>query len=82
MLICLVQDLDKLLSNYFDTIDVVVDVKELTLKSFAILIKVAVIDSENNKVELSKVTELDNSKSRKVISFSNYGSALDMLNGL
>ncbi len=76
------QDLEKLLTNYFVTIDVVVDIKELTLKSYAILIKVAVIDSDNNKVELSKITELNNSKSRKVISFSNYGSALDMLNAL
>lgn len=76
------QDLDKLLSRYFPTVDIEVELKELTKKAFAILLFVSVIDENGIKYELSKVTQIDTSKSRTVVEVSNYGNGINFLNNL
>lgn len=75
-------DLEKLLGRYFVSADVITEVKEITAKSFAILIYASVIDSENIKYELTRVTEVNSSGIRKIIELNNYGDAKHYLNSL
>lgn len=75
-------DLDKLLSKYFTSVELTVEVKELTKSKYGILIYAAVIDENNNRTELTKITELSDSKSRKIINLSNYGDGISLLNSL
>lgn len=76
------QDLDSMLSRYFQLVDVVPMVKSLTNKNYAILLYVSVIDYDNVKIDLSKVVEFNSGGLRKVIDVNNRGNAVDMFNSL
>lgn len=75
-------DLERLLGRYFVSTDVMTEVKEITAKNFAILIYAAVIDKENVKHELSRITEVNSSGIRKIVEINNYGDGLSYLNSL
>lgn len=73
-------DLDKLLSRYFEIVEVETSVKQLTESRYAILLYGAVIDNESNRIEISKVVDINTTGLRKVIDVNNYGDGLAMLN--
>lgn len=73
-------DLDKLLSRYFEIVEVETSVKQLTESRYAILLYGAVIDNESNRIEISKVVDINTTGLRKVIDVNNYGNGLAMLN--
>lgn len=75
-------DLERLLGRYFISTDVVTDIKEITSKTFAILIYASVIDSENIKHELTRVTEISSLGIRKIIEMNNYGDGMNFLNSI
>jgi len=75
-------DLDKLLSRYFVNVDIVTEIKEIDNKKFAILIYASVIDDDNIKTELTKITEINSSGLKNIIDVNNYGSGLSYLNSL
>jgi len=52
-------DLDKLVSKYFDTIDINVSVKALTDAEYGILLSVSVIDKDGNKIELTRIADIN-----------------------
>lgn len=72
-------DLDKLISRYFQSVDVTTEVKPLSDSKYAILLYVSVIDDENTKIDLSKVVEINTTGLRKVIEVNNYGDGLQTL---
>jgi len=72
-------DLDKLLSRYFEIVEVETSVKQLTESRYAILLYGAVIDNESNRIEISKVVDINTTGLRKVIDVNNYGDGLAML---
>ncbi len=72
-------DLERLLGRYFVSTDVVTDIKEINAKNFAILIYAAVIDDENIKHELTRITEVNSSGVRNIIEMNNYGDGLSYL---
>lgn len=72
-------DLEKILSSYFVSVDVTADTKEISAKKYAILIYASVIDGDNIKHELSKITEINTSGIRKIIDMNNYGDARQYL---
>lgn len=75
-------DLERLLGRYFISTDVVTDIKEISSKSFAILIYASVIDKENIKHELTRVTEVSSSGVRNIIEMNNYGDGLSYLGAI
>jgi len=75
-------DLERLLGAYFVTSDVVTDVKELTAKKYAILIYATVIDKDNIKHELTRITEANSAGIRNIIAMNNYGDGLAHLNSI
>lgn len=75
-------DLEKLLSRYFEVVDVLTEAKALSDSKYAILIYASVIDSESVKIDVSKVVEINTSGLRNVLNVVNYGNGLDILNGL
>jgi len=75
-------DLDKLLSRYFGIVEVETNVKKLTESRYAILLYGAVIDNESNRIEISKVVDINTTGLRKVIDVNNYGDGLAMLSSL
>ncbi|EKD89616.1 MAG: hypothetical protein ACD_33C00030G0002 [uncultured bacterium] len=69
-------DLDRVLTNYFNIVDVKVQSKQINdSSSYALFISASCINDDNVKVELNKVTEINTSKSRNILSFNNYGVA-------
>lgn len=72
-------DLDKLLSKYFQNVEVETVAKQLTGNKYAILLYVAVIDEEMIKTELARITEINTSGLRKIIAINNYGDGLNYL---
>lgn len=79
MALAIRSDLEKLLGRYFTSVDVITEIKEITSKNFAILIYVSVIDNENIKHELTRVTEANSTNIRKIIQMNNYGDAVNYL---
>lgn len=75
-------DLDKLLSYYFEHVEVTVEVKKITDNHFALLIYASVIDSDNIRYELGKVTEIGDSVSKRIINANNYGTAYQIFNSI
>lgn len=75
-------DLERLLGRYFVSVDVTAKAKEITNKKFAILIYASVIDSENVKHELSRISEVNSAGIRNIIEMNNYGDAMHYLNSL
>lgn len=75
-------DLERLLGSYFIATDVVTDVKEITPKHYAILIYATVIDQDNIKHELTKITEINSAGIKNIISMSNYGDGVNYLNSI
>lgn len=75
-------DLERLLGRYFISTDVVTDIKEINAKNFAILIFASVIDNENIKHELTRVTEVSSSGIRNIIEMNNYGDGLSYLGSI
>lgn len=75
-------DLERLLGRYFPETDVTTEVRELSAKSYAILIFASVIDTENIKHELARVTEANSSGIRNIIEMNNYGDAMHYLSSL
>jgi len=75
-------DLERLLGRYFASVDITTEMKEITPKNFAVLIYASVIDNENIKHELIRVTEANSSNIREVIEMNNYGDAMSYIHGL
>lgn len=75
-------DLDRLLSRYFASVDVETEAKELDNKKYAILLYVSVMDYDNVRHELARVTTIDSSGLRKIINVNNYGNGLAYLQSL
>lgn len=75
-------DLERLLGRYFVTTDVVTDVKEMTAKQYAILIYATVIDKDNIKHELTKITEINSTGIKNIINMSNYGDGVNYLKSI
>ncbi len=72
-------DLDKLLSRFFPGVDVECVARKITDSRYGISLYAAVVDNENNRIELSKVIEINSDGLRKVIEVSNKGTADDLL---
>lgn len=75
-------DLERLLGRYFISTDVVTEVKELTTKQFAILIYASVIDKDNIKHELTRITEANSAGIRNIVEMNNYGDAVNYFNSI
>lgn len=76
-------DLDKILTQYFDTVEVQTLAKQITnTNQYAILIYASCIDSDGQKIELARITQIDSSVSRKIVEISNYGDGVSYLNSL
>jgi hypothetical protein len=75
-------DLERLLGRYFISVDVTTDIKEINPKNYAILIYAAVIDDDNIKHELTRVTETNTSGVRKILEMNNYGDGMSYLNAM
>lgn len=75
-------DLRKLLTRYFAEAEVSARAKRDSLDDnvYTIFISAAVIDKDNKRYELSKVTQLLNSKAKVITSFNNVGLAADHYN--
>ena len=75
-------DLERLLGRYFVSTDVITEVKEITSKNYAILIYASVIDNENTKHELTRVTEVNSLGVRNIIEMNNYGDGMNYLGSI
>lgn len=75
-------DLEKLLSRYFEQIEVETLAKKVTESQYAILIYAVVMTQEEGRIELSQVMEINTSNLRKVIQMNNYGDGVSYLNQL
>jgi len=75
-------DLDKLLGRYFQSVDVLTQAKATTDSKYAILIYATVVDENNTKINLARVTEIDSTGLRKILEVNNYGDAQSMLSSL
>ena len=76
------EDLEKLLSRYFESVDVSAQAVADTDSRYNILIYAAVITDKGIKVSLGKVVEMQSSGVKKVIDINNYGDGLSALNSL
>ncbi len=72
-------DLDKLLSRYFEIVDVETEAVAKTDSVFGVLLYATVIDSKGIKVNLGKVAELSSTGVTNVININNYGDGLSQL---
>jgi len=69
-------DLNILLQKYFKIVDVISEAyKNEKTKGYYVVISASVIDDNNHKYDISKVTDIKNSKSLKIFNFSNYATA-------
>jgi len=69
-------DLNTLLQKYFKIVDVITSVyKNEITKGYYVIISASVIDDNNHKYDISKVTHIHKSKSLKIFNFNNYGAA-------
>ena len=75
-------DLEWLLSRYFISTDIVTAIKEISAKNFAILIYASVIDRDNIKHELTRITEISSLGLRKIIEMNNYGDGASYLGSI
>lgn len=72
-------DLDKLLSRYFEMVEVETEVVPKTDSVVGILLYATVIDKDGVKVNLGKVAELTSTGVTKVINVNNYGDGLSRI---
>jgi len=72
-------DLDKLLSRYFEMVEVETEVVPKTDSIVGILLYATVIDKDGVKVNLGKVAELSSTGVTKVINVNNYGDGLSRI---
>lgn len=75
-------DMDKLLSRYFDGVDVETSVAAETESTYAVLLFASVIGNDGIRVSMGRVVNLDSSGVRKVIEVNNYGDGLNLLKSL
>ena len=76
------KDLLTLIGSYFDQVDVVTATKPLDNSSYGIAFYVSAYDDKGASYNLAKVVQISTSLARRVITLSNEGDALDVLNGL
>lgn len=76
------EDLDNLLSRYFEAVEVNTEVKTLSESKFGILIYASVISGDGVKVSLGRVIDMDNTGVRKVVDINNYGDGVSTLKNL
>jgi len=72
-------DLDKLLSRYFEAVEIITEAVAKTESIYSVLIFATAISSDGVKVSLGKVTELSSSGVSRVIDINNYGDGLGLL---
>lgn len=72
-------DLQDLLSKYFTHVEVNCVAKEITRKYYALVMRASVITDKNERLELSKVMEIDSGNLRKIIEVNNYGDGLKLI---
>lgn len=75
-------DLQELLSKYFVQVDVSCKAKEITQKYYAVVIRASVVTEKNERLELSKVMEIDSNNLRKIIDVNNYGDGLNVISSI
>lgn len=76
------EDLEKLLSRYFDSVDVSTEAVAESDSRFNILIYAAVITDKGVRVSMGKVVEMQSSGVKKVIDVNNYGDGLSALSSM
>lgn len=72
-------DLDKLLSRYFEMVEVSTEVVAKTDSMFGVLLYATVIDKDGIKVNLGKVVDLSSTGVSNVININNYGDGLSQI---
>lgn len=72
-------DLDKLLSRYFEMVEVSTEVVAKTDSMFSVLLYATVIDKDGIKVNLGKVVDLSSTGVSNVININNYGDGLSQI---
>lgn len=72
-------DLDKLLSRYFEMVEVSTEVVAKTDSVFGVLLYATVIDKDGIKVNLGKVVDLSSTGVSNVININNYGDGLSQI---
>ena len=82
MAIKIKSDLVTLLSRYFPSCDVNSYAKDLGNGEYAIILYANIITEDGTNLDISRVVEINSSKTRKVITVNNYGDAVSYLNGL
>lgn len=76
------EDLDKLLSRYFESVDVSTEAVMDTESRYGIVLYASVITDKGVKVSLGKVVEMESSGVKRVIDINNYGDGLSALSSL
>lgn len=82
MAVAVKSDLESLLGRYFVSVEVQTAAKEITNKKFAILIFATVIDKDNVKHDISRITEINSASLRKIIEINNFGEGLNYLRSI
>ena len=73
MAFAIVSDLTKLMGSYFPQVDVRARAKQVSGSHYAVLMEVSVMTADNERLQLAKLMEIDNSDLRKIINVNNYG---------
>lgn len=72
-------DLQELMGKYFVQVEVQCKAREITSKYYAVVITATVMTEASERLELSKVMEIDSSNLRKIIDVNNYGDGLTLI---
>lgn len=75
-------DLDRLLSRYFDMIEVQTEARKIDESRYGVLLYASVVDENSRRVDLSKVVEINTTGLRRVIDINNYGDGIATLGQL
>ncbi|WP_396190468.1 hypothetical protein [Flavobacterium sp.] len=69
----IVSDLTKLGGYYFPQVDVRARSKQISGTHYSIIMEMTVMTSDNERIQLAKLMEMDNADLRKIVDVNNYG---------
>ena len=75
-------DLDTLLSRYFESVEVNTDIQTLSESKFGILLFASVITKDGQRVSLGRVIDMDSTGVRTVVDINNYGDGIAALKNM
>ena len=75
-------ELSEMLGYYFAHAEVSTQVREISVKHYAIALHAVVLTEDGARHNLAKVMELDSQNLRKILDVNNYGNALSVLQSL